>query len=62
MLVDLFRKWTYFPYSGPLLTNWTKKGPFIVKSWQNSRPFICEGGSSELTKPPDFGPVYPSMT
>ena len=26
-------------------------------SLQNSGPFICEGGSSEPTEPPGYGPV-----
>ena len=43
-----------------LLTKWTKSEPFIIKSGpfiQNSGPFICEGGLSEPTKPPGYGPV-----
>ena len=31
-------------------------GGFIL-SLQNSGPFICEGGSSEPTEPPSYGPA-----
>ena len=31
-------------------------------SLQNSGPFICEGGSSEPTKPPGYGPVIVGIT